>query len=570
MRFSRKLCVLSLAMICVSAMIGWTVYQSQPAPVRPLDQLVPEGALLYIEAKNFSGLLKDWSTSPEKAQWLKSDDYRVFSNSRLFLRLGKASDEFAVAAGVPPSMQFLNDAAGKESALAIYNIGSLEFLYVTHLASGKFLESALWQSRNKFQPRTSAGKPFFTRKDEESGRVVAFAVVDDYLVLGTREDLVASALELLAGGKSRPLQQEGWYRQAAAAAPGAPGDLRMVLNLEKIAVTPHFRTYWVQQNITEMQSYASAVCDLHREGAVYREERVILPKKTVEDENALLATEQAISGLLTMVPKESGFYRAAPVTSKEALATVVQKVLVPHFGAAADEKLAPQVQLTEGQTGSGSDLETRIDVEPVVSRTGNGNATQALEKHFAAANLQAMLVVHGSRKNKDGVLLNIASVVAISSPSGWDLAAVQKGIQDAVAPGLTAARLGTEWREVKDAGGYYELDGLSPVLLAQRGTVLLFANDPALLSSVLQANGTAPAQPVSYAAGFSHSRERKSFYQLTSLIDHGAVATERQPQFFSQNIASFSRALGRVDSEEIVIRQSKDKILQTVTYHWAQ
>jgi hypothetical protein len=569
MRFSRKLCVLSLAMICVSALVGWTVYQSQPAPVRPLDQVVPEGALLYIEAKDFSELLKHWSASPEKAQWLKSDNYRVFSNSRLFLRLGKASDEFAAAAGVPPSMQFLNDAAGKESALAIYNIGNLEFLYVTRLASGKFLESALWQSRNKFQPRTSAGKPFFTRKDEESGRVVAFAVVGDYLVLGTREDLVASTLELLAGGKARPLEQEGWYTHAIAAAPGAAGDLRMVLNLEKIAVTPHFRTYWVQQNITEMQSYASAVCDLYREGSVYREERVILPKKTVEDESALRATEQAVSSLLTMVPRESGFYRAAPVTRKEALAAVVQKVLAPHFGAAADEKLAPQVQLTGGETGSGSDLETRIDVEPV-SRTVNENAMQALEKQFAAANPQSMLVVHGGGKNKDGVLLNIASVVAISSPSGWDLAAVQKGIEDTVAPGLTAARLGTEWREVKGAGDYYELDGLNPVLLAQRGNVLLFANDPALLSSVLQAHNTVSASPVSYAAGFSHSRERKSFYELTSLIDHGAVATEQQPQFFSHNIASFSRAFGRVDSEEIVMRQSKDKILQTVTYHWAQ
>jgi hypothetical protein len=568
MRFRRKLCAFSLAIICVSGVIGWSVFHAQAAPVRPLDQLLPEGALLYIEAKDFSGLLKDWTASPEKAQWLKSDDYRVFSNSRLFLRLGRASDEFAAAAGVPPSMQFLNDTAGKESALAIYNIGNLEFLYVTHLASGKFLESALWRSRNKFQPRTSAGQPFFTRKDEQSGRVIAFAVVNDYLVLGTREDLVASALELLAGGKARPLQQEGWYTQAVAAAPGIPGDLRMVLNLEKIAVTPHFRTYWVQQNITEMQSYAAAVCDLHREGAIYREERVILPKKIVEDENALLATEQAVSGLLTMVPKENGFYRAAPVSSKEALDAVAQKVLAPHFGAAPDEKLAPQVQLTSGQTGSGSDLETRIDVQPV-SRTANENAMEALDRQFTAANPQAMLVVHGSRKNKDGVLLNIVSVVAIASTSAWDVAAVQKGIQDAVAPGLTTAHLGTEWHEMKDAGGYYELDGLNPVLLAQRGNVLLFGNDPALLSAVLQAKNTAPAHPVSYAAAFSHSRERKSFYELTSLIDHDAAATEQQPQFFSQNIASFSRAFGRVDSEEIVMRQSKDKILQTVIYHWA-
>jgi hypothetical protein len=569
MKLRRKVCLLSLAIVCFSGVVGWTLYQAQAAPVRPLDQLMPEGALLYMEAKDFSGLLKDWGASPEKAQWLKSDDYRVFSNSRLFLRLGKASDEFALAAGVPPSMQFLNDAAGRESALAIYNIGNLEFLYVTHLASGNFLQSALWQSRNKFQPRNSAGKPFFTRKDEQSGRVVAFAVIDDYLVLGTREDLVGAALELLAGGKARPLRQEGWYTRATSAAPGTRGDLRMVLNMEKIAVTPHFRTYWVQQNITEMQSYAAAVNDLFREGAVYREERVILPKKAVEDENALLRTQQAVSNLLSFAPKDVGFYRAVPAVTKEALASVEQKILAPHFGATAGEKLAPQVQLTAGQTGNGSDLETRIDVEPV-SRTVSENATSALEKQFAATNPQAMLVAHATRRNKDGVLLNIASVVAIGSAVEWDLAAVQKGVQEAVAPALTAARLGAQWREVKTAGGYYELDGLAPVMIARRGKVLLFANDAGLLSSVLQANNAALSAPVSYAAAFSHTRERQDFYELTSLADHGTAAAQQEPQFFSQNISSFSRAFARVGSEEIVMRQSKDKIQQTVTYHWQQ
>lgn len=569
MKFRSKVCLVSLAIVCFSGMVGWTLYQAQATPVRPLDQLMPEGALLYIEAKDFSSLLKDWTASPEKAQWLKSDDYRVFSNSRLFLRLGKASDEFAAAAGVPPSMQFLNDAAGSESALAIYNIGNLEFLYVTHLASGNFLQSALWQSRNRFQPRSSAGKQFFTRKDEQSGRVVAFAVVDDYLVLGTREDLVAGVLELLAGSKARPLRQEGWYTQAVAAAPAGRGDLRMVMNMEKIAVTPHFRTYWVQQNITEMQSYAAAVTDLYREGAVYREERTILPRKAVEDENALLQAQQAVSNLLAFVPKDLDFYRAAPVATKEALAGVEQKILAPRLGATAGEKLAPQVQVTGGQAGSGSDLETRIDIEPV-SRPLNESATSALENQFASANPRAMLVAHASRKNKDGVLLNIASVVAIASAGEWNMPEVQKGVQDAVAPGLTAARLGAQWREVKTAGGYYELDGLAPVMLARRGKVLFFANDALLLSSVLQANNTAPSAPVSYAAAFNHARERQDFYDLTSLIDHGTAAAQQEPQFFSQNIASFSRAFARVGSEEIVIRQSKDKILQTVTYHWQQ
>jgi hypothetical protein len=550
------------------AVATWGLFQASATPAQPLDQLMPEGSLLYIEAKDFASLLKDWNGSPEKREWLNSADYSVFSKSRLFLRLSKASDEFAAAAGVRPDAKFLADAAGTASAIAVYDIGNLEFLYISRSSATDFTRSALWQARTKFQPRSAAGKQFFSRKDEESGRVVAFAMSGDYVILGTREDLVAGALELLAsGGKQRSLRQEGWYTQALAVAPSTPGDLRMVLHLEKIAVTPHFRTYWIQQNITEMQGYTSGICDLYREAAASREERVLLPKAAIENEAALTQSEQAVTGLLALAPKDFAFYQASAANAKTSLATVEQKILAPHFGVAAAEKLAPQVQLTGGESGSASDLETRIDLAPA-ARTTSENAMASLQKQFEAANPQAMLVVQATHKNRDGVLLGTSSVVVVSAAADWDLPSVQKAVQDVLNPGLTASALGVQWREVKEAGGYSELDGLLPLEVARRGKLLYFANDAAALSAVLQANNPPPAQPVSYAAAFHHGRERQNFYDLTSLVARSAEASSPEPDFFSQNISSFSRGLSRVSSEEIVMRRNRDRIQQTVTYRW--
>jgi hypothetical protein len=563
-RSLQRFALLGSLALCVAGMIGWTMFRPQAGPTHPLDQMMPEGALLYIEARDFAGLLKDWNAAPERAAWIKSDDYRVFSNSRLFLRLSQASDQFAVAAGLPPDMKFLVDAAGTESAVAVYDIGDLEFLYITRLSSGDFLQSALWQSRNKFQPRTAGGKPFFARKDEQSGRVVAFAVADNYLILGTREDLVAGSLELMSGSKGRTLSHEGWYMQALSAAQAKAGDLRMVLNMEKIAVTPHFRTYWIQHNITEMQSYGSAISDLYREGATYREERVILPKKQA-DEAALAQSAQAVTALLGAVPKDYGFYQAGPTDAKSSLAVLEQKILSPRFGAAGTEQLAPQVQLTGGQTGAGTDMETRIDVEPA-SHTGL-NPAEGLRLQLEKAGLQAMMVVQASSKNGDGVLLRIPAVVAVAAASDWDVPSVQKAMQDMLAPGLTASQLGLQWREAKE-GGYYELDGLSPVQMAVRGKVLFLANDAALLSTVLQTKNQPLSQPASYSAGFSHSRERQNFYKFSSLVDQRSITKDEEPQFFSQNMASFSRSFAKLDSEEIITRQTKDRIQQTVTYRW--
>ncbi len=115
MRSLQKLCVLGLLGLLVTGIIGWSLFRPQAGPKHQLDQIMPEGSLLYIEARDFSALLKDWSSSPEHAEWLKSDDYRVFSNSRLFLRLGRASDQFAAAAGLPPDMKFLVDAPARKA-----------------------------------------------------------------------------------------------------------------------------------------------------------------------------------------------------------------------------------------------------------------------------------------------------------------------------------------------------------------------------------------------------------------------------------------------------------------------
>ena len=570
--------VFALALLlCATAVVGWSLYQRAASAAAPPTQLMPEGALLCIEAKDFAGLLHDWSSSPEKAQWVKSDNYAVFSNSRLFLRLSKASDEFKAAAGISPDMNFLGQAAGQESALAVYDIGELHFLYVTRLPAGSsFLQSPLWQSRNKFQTRTAGGIQFFTRSDQESSRTVAFSVAGDYLVLGTRDDLVAGALELYSGTKGRTMAQESWYTQALASAPKNPGDLRMVLHMEKVAVTPHFRTYWIQQNITQMQGYLSAVSDLYREGATYREERVMLAKKPAEDDAAFTQAAQSVSGLLPLVPREYGFYQARATDAKGSLAVLQQKILAPTFGAAVAEKLAPQVQLGSGEIGTGSDLETRIDVEQA-PRTANESSAAGLLKQLEAASPQALLVLQGARKNKDGVLLNIPTVMVLSASGNWDLAGVQKAMQDVIAPGMTASSLGLQWREIRDAGGYYDLDGLYPVQIAVRGKLLYVSNQAEMLSSVLQTKPAAsPAQQVSYAAGFNHARERQSFYDLTTVADQSAVAArsngsqQREPQFFSDNVSSFSRSFARVAAEEVVGRQTKNRMQQTVTYHWSQ
>ncbi len=560
------------AVVVTLSVIGWATFQaSAPSPERNLAGLMPQGAQVYLEAKDLNGLLREWNASPEKAAWMKSDNYEVFSRSRLLLRLSQAQQQFAAAAGVPPDYKFLGEIAGQQSALGIYNIGKLELLYVTRLPSSSAMKSGLWQQRSKFEPRQSVGKPFFVRTEAESGRVVAFAIDGDYLILGTREDLVAGALALMAGQKMSALDQEGWFVDAIKTSK-EPGDLRLLVHLSEVAKTPQFRSYWIQQNITEMRRYESSITDLYRSAGEYREGRALLLK----DATPVSADDaQSVAELAKLVSPDAGVFKCAAAPSvDEVLATVEQKVLTPRLGPAPPEKAAPIASLGSGTVGSASSLETRIDVQPAGGEENTARGDEALRKLVSDANVRAMMQMHRSEVSADGVFVRVHSAVALEAQKDWQEKEVLKALQETIARGLTTNELGASWRIVgSGVQSYLEMDGLNTVAVALRGRTLVVATDGATLAAVLARMGEKRSgDAATYVAGFRHDAERENFYKMTSVLDRGGQnqygRSDSEPQFFSQNIGSLSRTLSGVKSESVVARRSGGVELQTVRYQW--
>jgi len=559
---------------CIAAAwagIGWGAYRAAAPAGQPLSKYVPAGPLLYLEAKDLSALLNDWNSSPQKRQWIQSDNYEVFSRSRLFLRLKGASDQFTAAAGLHPDMDFLSQVSGEHSVLALYDIGNLQFLYIAYLPSAKSMETTLWQTRAKFEPRSAGGVDFYLRRDPESKREAAFAIAGDYLLLATREDLMAGALQLMSGKPDRTVESEPWWTQSIAAA-GEAGDLRMVLNLEKLVPNGYFRTYWIQQNITDLSQYSAAVSDLFRADSQYREERVLIRKKQPEaaplGDGVLAAAEVA-----RLVPADAGVYVAAANPTPDACFAVLEtKILAPHLGAHPASQLAPQVQLTSGEQGAGSDLETRIDQAPAARPAQQ--STSALQELLNKTPILASLQVQSTERDKAGVFARIHSAVVLVAASGWNEAGVQSVLTDFVRPGLTASELGVGWRQ---ESGYDQLDGLWPLAIAVRGKYLLVSDAPSLMESMLSNfNRKSDRKAAELLAGFNHQHEQSNFIRFANLVDRPNIGvaygqnSEKQPQFFSGNMASLSSTLSAVSAERIEVRSDGGKVRQTVIYEWSQ
>jgi hypothetical protein len=433
------------------------------------------------------------------------------------------------------------------------------------------MNSAIWQQRSKFEPRQSAGKPFFVRREPESERVVAFAIDGEYLILGTREDLVAGALALMAGQKMASLNQEGWYLDTLKASK-EPGDLRLLVHLGEVAKTPQFRSYWIQQNVTEMRQYESSITDLYRTAGEYREERALLLK----DATPVSADDtQSVADLSSLVPENAGVFKCAAAPSvDEVLTTVEQKVLTPRLGPTPPAKVAPVVAVGEGTVGSASSLEARIDVPLPSGEENMARGDDALKKLLSDANVRAMMQTNRSEVSADGVFVRLHSAVVLDAQKDWNEKEMLKALQATIAPGLTTDQLGAGWR-IAGSGvqSYFELDGLNTVAIAIRGNVLIAATDAATLSAVLARMGEkSSSEPATYIAGFRHDAERENFYKMTSVLDRGGQnqygRSDSEPQFFSQNIGSLSRTLSGVKSESLIVRRVGRVDLQTVRYEW--
>ncbi|MFQ5722881.1 MAG: hypothetical protein ACE5G6_00205 [Terriglobia bacterium] len=577
MKMSAVVALGSVVVLSVSALV-----QVSPPASRPLSNLLPGGALLVVEAQDFSALVQDWDRSPEKQLWLESDNYQAFSRTRLFLRLRERQEEFAAAAGFPPDMGLLRAMAGRESALGLYDIGNLEFLYVTRMPMARTMESVLWRMRGEYESRESAGRTYFVRVDPESHRVVAFAVTDDHLLVATREELLAAGLALLVGQPGSRVNDERWYEQVVRLA-GQPGEVRLVMNLEAIVRTPYFRSYWVQRNVSGLRPYAAGVSDLYRSKEEIREERVFLrsradsngePPGRDEDERT---AETALAEVLRLVPEDYGFYRGwAKPSVEETLGLLERKLLAPRGGMeAASRQAAPEVRLRRGTVGSVADLETRIDEEPP-RMVSAGFAPAELRSLLESAQPRAILQVQSSRTLPGEVFVKQDSALVVLASTDWDARAARSALLASIEGLWTTSRLGARWGERRrGANPYYELDGLVPLAMAVRGPLLIVADRPELLLAVLAKLDGSPLPAASdeaiYAAAFRHAREGDYFLRMMRLLDYPWVrnygrAEEREPRFFSENLGSLSRVLRRVEQASIVVQDRGSWVAQTIVY----
>jgi hypothetical protein len=567
MKRSAKRTLLLAALLLLAA--GYVFLQTvSPAP--QLATLMPSGALLYLESPDFSRVLRDWDASQVKSDWLMSANYAVFSQSNLFTKLQEVYSQYGDAAGFLPDLRSISEIAGTDSALALYEIRDVEFLYVTRIGDAAFMKSQLWAVRDKFEQRQAGGVQFYLRTDPASKRTVAFAFSKGYLLLATRDDLIAQALELAAGGGNPSIASDRWFHDATAAAPDH-GELRLAMNLESLVKSVYFRSYWVQRNASAVRQYWAGVADVKRTGGNITESRVFLRTPDAAQPALSASDSGTVSGLLALVPPEAGLYKVSRVNEPaEAATLIVDKLIAPQPPRSRDFRYAPGAVSFDGLAGTEDDLETRIDQQPLPSDAGVSDSVAAVRVILDKTGATALLLVQSSSPVA-ATFIQTPSVIVLAAAGDWDHDSVRSSLTAAAGGLWTTSQLGAAW--VTGTAGRNpidRMDGLGTLLFANRGRLLFLSNDSRLLTAVLDRLGTGPSTGAfTYAAGFRHSRERPNYERVMAALDFTS-AGNRAPAFFSDNIGSLSRVLSKFSEIRMTEEERNSITVQTVLYQTGQ
>lgn len=528
--------------------------------------VLPPGAMIYLESRDFAGRLRDWADSSVKQRWLESENFSQFEKSRLYLRLKDRLQEFNTLAGLVVDLPLVRSLAGKQAGLGLYDIRNLEFVFVTRIPGSQFEQGPFFRQRPQYEQKSAEGGPYFARSGQ--GAAIAFGIRQGYFFLATSESLLRTALHNAAMASARErLSAEPLFQESQAALPRS-ADLWMFLNMGLVQSSRYFRNEWLYQNFDETARYRAGVVRLSLQPDRYREERQFLLK-----DNAVLPglMEEA---LMRSIPREAEFVQGGIAGPREIASTIYRTLLNPLRR--RDETLS----LTRGDLPYEvapllkSDNRYFLQIDEPVAPSGNPEETRRreqeelidqLEKEIEALGATALLRCEAPQLNRQGYFQPQRALVL--NVAGKDLSSLKRTLQRQYNRLYLGGNPAT-W--TKGQGTSEVLGTFGQISAASRGSLWVLSNSESFLRRLLSSEWSPPAglaRPVHRYAALDFKRFRTGYYALFQWLDY--QARPRHPgepaPYFSENLGSLLAALsplegltvqawsqGRIFHEEVV------------------
>jgi hypothetical protein len=427
--------------LLTALMLGALLHQSDGQQVLPLTQqlklagVMPKGALLYIQARDLSALMKKWLASPVRKDFYGSPSFDAFSRSHLYVKLQNRKADFDQALGFSIGEDRLAELAGGASALSVYDIGKLELVFVTEIPSVKAVQSTMFKAAPQFEQKSASGVPYYLHEvTTDGGRLnqqFCFAYSGGKLIVATTEGLMVRALTAATAGSKESLLSDVMATGTPAAGFSAH-DVTLWLDQGKLNKNRHFINYWIYHNTADnednsISNIESGLIDLEFASDGMRERRWFVLKTGDGPQPAGKSgiSAEDTSALLRFAPPGVGMAEVkGPLRSNQDLGEAASRVL---FGKLPDESATgtgtpntadstPEAS-EDHRSERYSQLDERFDMD-VDDDSGAQVPATAVPSSSSAARATAPGAAGGATDPAKRFGKNIASLLDSISPAG--------------------------------------------------------------------------------------------------------------------------------------------------------
>ncbi|HEY0378043.1 MAG TPA: hypothetical protein VGC87_14080 [Pyrinomonadaceae bacterium] len=309
----RRLFILGASALlgCV-VLIAYARVSKRQAGAFPLSADVPRGALLYVQFGDLPALVKRWDESRLKERYLASTNFQQFQGRHLALKLIERWEEFNSAVGFPLDALTFSEAAEKGAALAVYDVGRLEMVFVAPVGEEKLAATKFFASADQFEEtELPDGTTYYSRAVEADGgrreQKFCFASARGRLILATSEPLLLRTLANVNGKSGRDrLSDDPSFKNLTAGA--APHFLTVWMDQAKLNDDWYFKNYWVMRNVAELKNIRACLLDLELQEGRWVEHREFLLAGRAEAKVSAVPAEVA-RRVLKFVPADAPYFK---------------------------------------------------------------------------------------------------------------------------------------------------------------------------------------------------------------------------------------------------------------------
>jgi hypothetical protein len=584
-KYRIRLITASVVLICVALFVYARATRSSRNPYSLAGDL-PRGALVYAQFQNLPELIKEWEQSQLKERYLNSTNYQQLQHRHLAMKLISRWEEFNDALGFPLDLATLGSSTDGAAAIAVYDIGQLDLLFVAPVSDEKVALTQFFKSKDQFEElETPDGTPYYSHTVEaDRGRqkqVLAFATVNGRFLLGTNEKLFLRALaNLNKRATNDSIAADPTFKTLSQKV--TPHFATIWVDQSRLNADYYFKHYWLMQNVAELKSIRAGIFDLEQQQSRWIERREFL---TTAERSSSAMQAAELRQLYSHTPDDAPFVRFRSVVNNPALpGTIIRDTL---FDSPVKQESSSQSWSWDSYSpedfypASGDDYEPynrysylddsydRTINDPYDARVservepGRNPLAAQLEQKFlsglqnvlspARASAVAVATTPHTTKGPLFVEFRRVAIFNLQSPGNLRRELLEQIVAQGAQGRLTVVSSASQPRW-ENHGGWRSLN--LPMLgweicYALKDNMLILSNSNEMMKAVLEPH----EKQLSVTAGVDEltiirfDRRKESFDDIVNVLDADAIKSSEE--FFSGNIISLLNVAADVSHIEI-------------------